>query len=203
MRCAALPVDGRVTSPQGWRNRPSGEDLHTGVDIGAPEGSPVFAMFSGRVVVAAPSGELAGYGNVVVLEHGDYSLYAHLSRLDVAQGELVQAGQQIGTVGRTAGTRENPAAVFSSSGAHLHLEFLDRWPPRGRDLDRLDVGKVLAAAGVMVPAQGPLQAVCGTVPQILSTPQGRPVRASSSSGGAVGLLLVLLVLGQHFYNLKS
>jgi murein DD-endopeptidase MepM/ murein hydrolase activator NlpD len=159
-------------------------------------------MFSGRVVVAAASGELEGYGNVVVLEHGDYSLYAHLARLDVAQGEIVHAGQQIGTVGRTAGTRANPAAVFSSSGAHLHLEFLDRWPPRGRDLDRLDVGQVLAAAGVMVPAQGPLQAVCGMVPQTLSTPQVRPVRASSGSGGAVVLLLALLALGQHFGSIK-
>lgn len=203
MRCAALPVDGRVTSPQGWRNRPSGPDLHTGVDLGAPEGTPVYAMFDGLVKVSAPSGELEGYGNVVVLEHEDNcSLYAHLATRAVVAGQRVTAGQQIGTVGRTAGTRQNPGAQFASSGAHLHLEFLSKWPPAGRDLDRLDVGEILANAGVIVPPTGPLQLVCGAVPYIPIPRPSEPKKGATFAGVAV-FLLGLALYARHSTQLKS
>lgn len=174
MTCAALPIapPGRVTSPYGWRNRPSGLDLHTGVDLGAPEGTPVYAMLPATVRVSAPSGQLEGYGNVVVLEHGPslYSLSAHLQALQVSEGQQVSQGQQIGTVGRTAGTRDNPGKSFASSGAHLHLEFLRRWPPAGRDLDRLNPATVLGELGVIVPESGPLMQACVVPP---SSPSSR------------------------------
>lgn len=203
MACAALPIapPGRVTSPYGWRNRPSGADLHTGVDLGAPEGTPVYAMLPGRVRLAAPSGSLQGYGNAVVLEHAAalFTLYAHLQGYSVMQGQLVDAGQQIGTVGRTAGTRDDPGRVFSSSGAHLHLEFLDRWPPRGRDLDRLDPAKVLGELGVIVPPSGPLVQACTGAPWIASFvpdlprwPSSPSSSSSSSSSQAIGLVLLLV-----------
>lgn len=177
MQCAALPIapPARVTSGWGWRNRPSGPDLHTGIDLGAPEGTPVFSMLPGVVQVSAPSGQLSGYGQVVVLQHGPklYSLSAHLSRRLVAVGDQVKAGTPIGAVGRTAGTPANPAAVFSTSGPHLHLEFLDAWPPAGRDLNRLHVGQVLKTYGVIVPERGPLQRACSTLPAP-SSPGVRP-----------------------------
>jgi len=158
---AALPISslGRVSSPYGMRDRPSGPDLHTGVDIAAPEGTPVYAVLPGRVRVAAPSGQLAGYGNVLVIQHETalFSLYAHLRSIAVGEGAYVDAGQEIGTVGRTAGSKEEPGKVFSESGAHLHLEVLDRWPPRGRDLDRLNPADVLGRFGVLVPSSGPLR----------------------------------------------
>jgi murein DD-endopeptidase MepM/ murein hydrolase activator NlpD len=186
MSCAALPIapPGRVTSPYGWRNRPSGPDLHTGVDLGAPEGTAVYAMLPGIVRVSAPSGELERYGNVVVLEHTPslFSLSAHLLARNVVQGERVSQGQQIGTVGRTAGTRADPSASFASSGAHLHLEFLRRWPPAGRDLDRLNPATVLGELGVIVPASGPLMLACAVVPSSPSSPAvPMPAQAFSSA----------------------
>lgn len=188
MPCAALPIapPGRVSSPYGWRNRPSGPDLHTGVDLGAPEGTAVFAMLPGVVKLAAPSGALQGYGNSVVLEHAPqlFTLYAHLQGYRVLQGQRVAAGEQLGTVGRTAGTREQPGKVFDVSGAHLHLEFLDRWPPRGRDLDRLDPAKVLGELGVIVPPQGPLVQACTGAPWISAFVPDAPTLPSSSSSSS-------------------
>lgn len=116
-------------------------------------------MLPGRVAVSVPSGRMNMYGETVVLQHGPnlFALYAHLQRRDVQKGDQVTAGTQLGTVGRTAGTREDPSRVFTRSGAHLHFEFLDRWPPAGRDLNRLDPGPIFAQLGVIVPDRGPLQ----------------------------------------------
>lgn len=185
MTCAALPIAAsRVTSGYGWRNRPSGPDLHTGIDLGAPEGSPVRSMLPGRVVVSAPNGALSGYGQTVVIEHGPrlFSLSAHLQARTVTVGQSVAAGQQIGTVGRTAGTKANPGAVFATSGPHLHLEFLDAWPPAGRDLNRLDVGQVLGAFGVIVPPSGPLALACsnGAQPSWPVAPGAWPIARQNS-----------------------
>lgn len=190
MPCAALPIAvGRVTSPQGWRNRPSGPDLHTGVDLGAPEGTPVFAMLDGLIRLAAPSGSLSGYGNTLLVEHSSslLSLYAHLRSFSVATGQRVFAGQLIGFVGRTAGTAAEPSKQFDASGAHLHLEFLSKWPPAGRDLDRLNVATVLAALGVVVPASGPLRRTCD-LPAALTASL---IPTSTNTSGAGFALLAL------------
>lgn len=192
MRCAALPIaaPGRVTSPYGWRNRPSGPDLHTGVDLGAPEGTPCFAMLEGTVIVAALTGVLEGYGNTVVIQHAPslYALYAHLQRFFVGVGTRVQPGQLIGFVGRTNGTRAQPARVFSESGAHLHLEFLSRWPPRAKDVDRLDVGQVLAELGIYVPPSGPLVQVCA--PSTTPAPFVASMPGARAPGLGAGALLL-------------
>ena len=60
-------------------------DIHRGVDLDVPPGTPVHAMWNGRVRFA---GVMRGFGNVVWLEHGDdvLSVYAHLSEISVAQG---------------------------------------------------------------------------------------------------------------------
>ncbi len=73
---------------------------HSGTDLSAPAGTPVEAASRGRVALAR---DLYFSGNLVVLDHGGgvYTLYAHLSRMDVAEGELVDAGQVIGRVGAT------------------------------------------------------------------------------------------------------
>ena len=73
---------------------------HTGVDMGAPTGTPIHAMQRGRVVL---DGGLFFSGRTVVLDHGLglFSLYAHLSESRVATGRLVEAGEVIGLVGAT------------------------------------------------------------------------------------------------------
>ena len=86
---------------------------HTGIDISAPEGSPIKAMAAG-VVKRADKGENGGYGTLVVLDHGDgiTTWYAHMSQISVAVGDKVQTGQQVGLAGSTG----------RSTGPHLHFE---------------------------------------------------------------------------------
>ncbi|HEX6682286.1 MAG TPA: peptidoglycan DD-metalloendopeptidase family protein [Candidatus Limnocylindrales bacterium] len=77
------------------------------------QGEPVVASAGGTVVTAGPSG--SGYGNYVIVGHGDgwSSLYAHLRGIAVQVGDRVRSGQRIGSVGMTGGT---------SSAPHLHYE---------------------------------------------------------------------------------
>lgn len=95
---------------------------HHGVDFAAPIGTPVFAASSG-VVLSADMGSLSdAFGLAVLIEHGDkfQSLSAHLSRIDVNIGDWVQAGQQIGLVGKTG----------RATGAHLHFELWQNSIPK-------------------------------------------------------------------------
>lgn len=109
------PVDGVMTSPYGLRLRGWSPDMHEGVDVYAPQGTPVRAMKSGRVEHA---GSWGAYGLSVMISHGSNvrTLYAHLSRIDVSQGERVSGGQEIGAVGQTG----------NATGPHLHFEVW-RW----------------------------------------------------------------------------
>ena len=103
------PAPGPITSPFGGRRN------HPGIDIDGVTGDPVVAAEAGTVVLAgtAPAG-YSGYGNVVMIDHGGglSTLYAHLSRVDVAMGQSVQQGQQIGAIGATG----------EATGDHLHFE---------------------------------------------------------------------------------
>lgn len=85
---------------------------HSGLDITAPQGTPVRAAAAGTVASVNASG--ASYGLHVVVKHADgrYTLYAHLSAISVSNGQTVGAGQQVGNVGSTG----------NSSGPHLHFE---------------------------------------------------------------------------------
>lgn len=107
------PAAGPITSPFGPRKDPlgAGYDFHPGMDIGAPEGAPIRAAAAGRVIQV---GEDGGYGNVVVIDHGNglTSRYGHCSQTFATVGEVVQAGDQIAAVGSTG----------HSTGPHLHFE---------------------------------------------------------------------------------
>lgn len=106
-----VPGYGAVSSHFGWRIHPvTGEkDFHEGIDIPAPEGTPIVSVSGGVVTYA---GWNDGYGNCVTVRDGQHLyLYAHLSRTDVVKGQTVQPGQQIGAVGNTG----------SSTGPHLHF----------------------------------------------------------------------------------
>ena len=84
---------------------------HSGIDLAAASGTPVFATLGGTVTVILSPG---GYGLHVIIDHGGglSSLYGHLSAVDVMTGEVVVAGEQIGAVGSTG----------NSTGPHLHFE---------------------------------------------------------------------------------
>ena len=85
--------------------------VHQGVDIAAPEGTPVFAAASGKVKMAEA---LGGWGKLIILEHADgfSTHYAHLDGYEVKAGDQVLKGQLIGKVGNTG----------QSTGPHLHYE---------------------------------------------------------------------------------
>lgn len=101
------PMAGPITSPFG----PRWGRLHAGIDIGAPNGTPIYAAKGGKVTVAS---YLSGYGNVVYLAHKDgwESRYAHCSKLHVKVGDTVTNGQHIAACGNTG----------HSYGAHVHFE---------------------------------------------------------------------------------
>ncbi len=109
----SLPVNGRVSSPEGWRRDPiTGEvRYHRGTDIAAPNGTPIQAVSSGRVV---ESGKKGGYGNAVVVEvdDGRKMLYAHNLVNHVKVGDRVRQGEVIAQVGSTG----------RSTGPHVHFE---------------------------------------------------------------------------------
>ena len=107
------PVQGKISSGYGYRIHPilKRKILHTGIDVAAPNGTPVKAAGPGEVLF---DGWLRGYGRVIILDHGrDYStLYAHLSASLVKEGQVVKAGATIGRVGKTGNV----------TGYHLHFE---------------------------------------------------------------------------------
>lgn len=102
-----FPVKGVRSSPYGWRWQRG----HHGVDIALRTGDPVHAAFGGTVRVASRMG---GYGNCIVVRHsnGLETLYGHLSKINVAVGQRVAAGDTIGLGGSTG----------NSTGPHLHFE---------------------------------------------------------------------------------
>lgn len=87
---------------------------HKGIDLTAWTGAPILAADSGTVVVAQVGGYNGGYGNYVVIDHGNgfSSLYAHLSTVAVSGGQVVAKGERVGASGSTGMT----------TGPHLHFE---------------------------------------------------------------------------------
>lgn len=105
-----FPVSGTVTSGFGYR----WGRQHEGLDIGAAEGTPIWAAADGTVVLQQGEAESGGYGNFTCLEHssGIATCYAHQSAFNVSAGQRVSQGEVIGLVGNTG----------NSFGAHLHFE---------------------------------------------------------------------------------
>jgi len=107
------PCNGPITSPFGDRMHPilGYVRFHAGLDFGADYGSPIFAAKVGTVILA---GWYGGYGQAVLIDHGGgvTTLYGHTSDLYVSEGDTVQRGQAIATIGSSG----------LSTGPHLHFE---------------------------------------------------------------------------------
>lgn len=106
------PVEGRISGQFGGQRIMNGvkRNPHAGMDIAAPEGTPVKASSDGIVTLAAP--DLFYSGNVVILDHGYglHTIYAHLKEMHVKQGDTVKQDDIIGLVGKTG----------RATGPHLH-----------------------------------------------------------------------------------
>lgn len=124
------PVEngGRLSSRYGYRTHPifKTRRLHSGVDLAAPSGTPIYAGGDGKIDIAGWTG---GYGRYVAIDHvnGFRTTYAHMSRIapGIRPGARVRQGQLIGFVGSTG----------NSTGNHLHYEML----VNGRTVDPLSI----------------------------------------------------------------
>ena len=112
--CYTMPSWGPLSSPFGWRyNR-----YHKGVDIQLRKGDTIKCAFDGMVRFAQKKG---GYGNVVIVRHynGLETVYAHLYKIKVKEGQVIGAGDLIGLAGSTG----------HSTGPHLHFEIRFKGAP--------------------------------------------------------------------------
>lgn len=109
------PVEGEISSLYGVRRG----RRHDGVDLRSPRGTPVRAADDGEVVY---SKRLRGYGNLILLKHGDgfFTVYAHNAVNLVKKGAQVKRGQMISKVGSTG----------RATGPHLHFEVREGSKPR-------------------------------------------------------------------------
>jgi murein DD-endopeptidase MepM/ murein hydrolase activator NlpD len=102
-----------ISYPFGYNENPYtvSKCAHSGVDIAAPKGTPVLAAAAGTVRSSEWS---TGYGNMVIIDHEDgfSTCYGHMMEIMVEAGQVVEAGEQIGTVGATG----------MATGPHLHFE---------------------------------------------------------------------------------
>ncbi|MDQ6954135.1 MAG: LysM peptidoglycan-binding domain-containing M23 family metallopeptidase [Mariprofundaceae bacterium] len=102
------PVKGVLTSRFGRR----GSRMHDGIDIGAKEGTPIYAVLAGEIVLS--NQRLSGYGRMVMIRHRHdlFTVYAHNQRNLVRKGDTVKKGDIIARVGHTG----------RATGSHLHFE---------------------------------------------------------------------------------
>ena len=168
-----------TTSGFGWRLHPLLGTwlMHSGRDLAAPEGTPVVAALTGRVV---SSGLAGGYGLAIEIEHDRplrRTLYGHLSELYVKEGDNVRQGEVIGRVGSTG----------RSTGPHLHFEL--RLPQEGgwmaTDPGDLDPARSLIALPGLGGGRGTSgDAVALLMGQLVQALERRP--ANSRGSGTLG-----------------
>jgi murein DD-endopeptidase MepM/ murein hydrolase activator NlpD len=141
-----IPGNGKVISRFGWR---SGR-MHTGTDIKMDKGDTVYSSFEG---VAACVRYFYGYGNMVVIEHGNglETCYAHLSAFLVKKGQHIQQGQPIGLAGSTGRATTN----------HLHFEIRENEKPYDPELvfdfEKLNIRDEVKATDDLAALQKQLQ----------------------------------------------
>lgn len=109
----ARPTGGSITSRFGMRFHPilKYTRMHSGMDFGGGYGAPVYAAGAGTVISAGSKGS---YGSTVVIDHGNgtSTVYGHLSRISVSEGQSVSTGTRLGSIGSSG----------LSTGPHLHFE---------------------------------------------------------------------------------
>lgn len=104
-----------VSYPYGPRALPSRYDFHAGIDLPAAPGTPVYSVLPGRVILVSHwDGQTTGPGNAVLVAHSEdrSTSYLHLRDIEVQEGDSLELGERLGTVGQTGATTP-----------HLHLGY--------------------------------------------------------------------------------
>jgi len=160
------PAAGPVTSPYG----PRGSGFHTGMDIGAPDKSPIVASASGRIIFEALV-PLAG--NMIEIDHGNgfKTKYEHLSSFTVHLFDDVTQGQLIGYTGGAKGE----LGSGNATGPHLHFEILRNNQPVN------PANYLTPTMGAVTPIMGPA-GVRGRADAGNATPEGLKLAASNPQG---------------------
>ncbi len=106
----AKPAEGEFSSGYGQRSGSS----HNGIDVANSVGTPIYSTTGGEVINA---GQASGFGQWVRVQHDDgtITVYGHIDTIDVSEGQQVDAGQQIATMGNKG----------QSTGPHLHFEVIE------------------------------------------------------------------------------
>lgn len=130
------PTEGVVSSPFGRRRVLNGKprNPHSGLDVAAPTGTPIVAPAPGTVTL---TGDLFFNGNTVFVDHGHglITMTCHMSKIEVAEGDLVQRGDLLGLVGATGRV----------TGPHLHWNV---------SLNGVRIDPVQAMAALALPSEG-------------------------------------------------
>ena len=161
-RPVKTPANDSVDPTYGYGSTANGtRDPHHGVEFVNESGTPVYAAADGKVIFAGPDEEAIYspwrnyYGNLVVIEHNDelFTLYAHLSQINIQAGQKVLTGDKIGEIGRTG------VAI----GSHLHFEvrggdvqdyFATQNPELWLAPNKDERGKLLGALMISIVDQG-------------------------------------------------
>ncbi len=138
------PIDKQYGLISCWKND-RGNHLHAGIDITAPIGTPAHASADGTVEIANGTQDPSGYGNMVVINHGNgrWTLYGHLNEIGVSVGQKVKQGDVIGKTGNTGGSKgphlhfniQDQAGALGNAANPGTLNPLDYLPSDGRSLD--------------------------------------------------------------------
>lgn len=113
--CLAWPAGGRIAA-----RFAAGAAVHDGIDIAAVKGAPITAAEAGRVIYSGDG--IQGYGNLILIRHegGLITVYAHNDKNEVGEGDSVERGQRIASVGQSG----------SATAPHLHFEVREGERPR-------------------------------------------------------------------------
>lgn len=103
------------------RNKDGTPRSHQGIDLAIATGYRCYAVDNGKIVSVTKTDSTTGYGNTITikLDNGLFAFYAHLSRIDVATGQAVKAGDVIGLTGCSGNAR---GMSTIAKGSHLHFE---------------------------------------------------------------------------------
>ena len=120
-------INNGVCSKYGWRKMGKDDDPHYGIDLGCNKkwlGTPVYAIADGKVIRIKGAGNNEAAGNYIKIRHasGFVSYYMHLDKIMVSNGQTVQAGCQIGTLGHTGGAKAAKVRTLSANQSHLHYQ---------------------------------------------------------------------------------